>query len=853
MDGAPPLSSLLQALRMDGDFTRNVTAWWRAPARPARVVPLPEHLDARLREALAFRGVTGLYTHQAVALQAAGRGEHVAVVTPAASGKTLCYNLPVLDALLRDPAARALYIFPTKALAQDQLAELNALCTALPASPFRASPAAIYDGDTPAAQRRAIRQTARIVITNPDMLHLGILPQHTNWGDFLANLRFVVLDEMHTYRGVFGSHVANVLRRLRRLCRFYDSRPQFVCASATIANPQELAEKLLEAPVTLVGEEENGAPMGEKHFILYNPPLVDRALGLRRSAVLEAQRLAADFIAHGVQTIVFARSRLTTEVLLTYLREAAQRRGVGPERVRGYRGGYLPTQRREIETGLRSGQVRGVVATNALELGVDIGQMGAAVLTGYPGTIASTWQQAGRAGRRADVSAAILVASASPLDQYLVTHPRYFFARTPEQALINPDNLLILLAHVKCAARELPFREGETFGASDVTPLLEYLAEEQVVKKVGDTWYWLAEGYPAESVSLRAAGADNVAILDVSAGAPRAIGQVDRFSAPLLVHEGAIYLHEGEPYRVEKLDWEGGRAEVRAVAVDYYTEAKSSESVRVLDLFGEEEAGSLRKAHGQVAVVSRATGYRLVKRYTHETLGWGEIALPEQEMHTTAYWLSFPQEVVERLRVAGLWPEEVDYGPNWRQQRDAARARDGYRCRQCGAPERPDREHDVHHLRPFRAFGYVPGENTAYLEANSLDNLITLCHDCHQRAEAHARLRSGLAGLAYVLGELAPLYLMCDARDLGRVTEARSSFNGLPTITLYDRVPAGIGLAERLYELHDTLLAAAREAVEGCPCETGCPSCVGPVTEGDADAKRLTLALLAEALHAQGR
>ena len=849
MGDASALSYLLRALRMDDDFNKNVTAWWRVPARPAGTIPFPTYLDARLREALAARGITDLYTHQAAAIDALRGGGHVAVVTPAASGKTLCYNLLVADALLRDPLARALYLFPTKALAQDQLAELNALFAALPASPLGKSPAAVYDGDTPVAQRRAIRKTARIIITNPDMLHVGILPQHTNWGDFLANLRFVIVDEMHTYRGVFGSHVANVLRRLRRLCDFYGARPQFVCASATIDNPKELAERLLEAPVTLVDQEQNGAPTGEKHFILYNPPLVDRALGIRRSAVLEAQRLAADFIAHDVQTIVFARSRLTTEVLLTYLRDSAKARHLKPETVRGYRGGYLPTQRREIEAGLREGTVRGVVATNALELGIDIGQMGAAVLTGYPGTIASTWQQAGRAGRRADISVAILIASASPLDQYLVTHPRYFFERTPEQALINPDNDFILLEHAKCAAFELPFRVGEAFGESgDAAPLLEYLAEEKVVKQVGDTWYWLAEGYPAEKVSLRTAGAENVVILDVTSGTPQVIGQVDCFSAPRLVHEGAIYLHEGEPYQVDKLDWEGARAEVRAVAVDHYTEANISESVQVLDVFAQEDAGPTHKAHGEVAVISRATGYRVLKRYTHETLGWGEINLPEQEMQTTGYWLSLAPEVVERLRAAGAWLEEVDYGPNWSEQRNAARARDGYRCRQCGAPERPDREHDVHHVRPFRAFGYIPGQNTFYLEANSLDNLVTLCHDCHQRAEARQRLRSGLAGLAYVLRELAPLYLMCDPADLGSVTEARSAHNGLPTITLYDRIPAGIGFAARLYELHDALLAAAQESVRACPCETGCPACVGPVSEGDVDAKRLTSALLAEVL-----
>lgn len=842
------LTHVLQGFRMDPVISQGVTAWQPLPARQARTAPFPDGLDPRLIAALARRDIHCLYTHQAQATDAALRGENVAIVTPTASGKTLCYNLPILHALLNEPNARALYLFPTKALSQDQLAELGDFLEHLEESALPPALAAIYDGDTPKSRRKSIREGARLIITNPDMLHTGILPHHTLWADLFSNLRYVVLDELHTYRGVFGSHVANVLRRLRRICQFYGSSPQFICASATIANPQEHAERLLETSVTLV--DDNGAPMGEKHFILYNPPMVDQRLGIRRSAILEAQRLATEFIANGVQTIVFARARRTMEVLLTYLRDTVKERQINPEAIRGYRGGYLAEQRREIEAGLRSGEVRGVVATNALELGIDIGQLGAAVLTGYPGTIASTWQQAGRAGRRAGISVAILVASAAPLDQYLATHPRYFLERTPEQALVNPDNPLILLDHLRCAAFELPFVAEEGFGLlEDVERYLKFLAEEEVIKRVGPTWYWLAEGYPAESVSLRSAGAENVVIQDVGASPPLAIGEVDHFSAPSLVHKGAIYIHEGQTYQVETFDWEAGRADVRPVSVDYYTEATGSTRIRVLDLFEEADEGKTHRSHGEVAAISQVTGYKVVKRYTHEVLSWEDLTLPEQEMHTTGYWLHLPQKVVEQLRAAGVWfGDSQDYGPNWTAQRDQVRERDEFRCRKCSAPETSGRPHHVHHLRPFRSFGYIPGVNEAYIEANALDNLLTLCPTCHQRAESPHRERSALAGLAYILGQIAPLYLMCDPRDIGSAVEARSNFTGLPTITLYDQVPAGIGLAERLYEMHGDLLVAARELVRACGCYIGCPGCVGPVIESDLDAKRLTMTLLEDIL-----
>jgi len=840
------LPDVLSALRQDPVFMRCVTAWERIPTRPARFLPWPVGLDLRLIAAAHAEGIEQLYAHQVQALEATLAGRHVVLSTSTASGKTLAYNLPILDALLNDPAACALYLFPTKALAHDQLANLQSHISRLDA-PLAVRP---YDGDTPSSHRPAIRREARLLLTNPDMLHTGILPHHTRWARFFGNLRYIVLDELHTYRGVFGGHMANVLRRLRRVCHFYGSDPRFMCASATIANPRELAERLIEAPVTLV--DDDGAPRGEKHFILFNPPLVDPQLGIRRSAALAAKDIAVRFLQDDVQTIVFARARLTTEVLLGYVRDSVVVDGGDTQTVQGYRGGYLPNERRAIERGLRAGTVRGVVATNALELGVDIGQLSACVMAGYPGTVASAWQQAGRAGRRVGTSAAVLVASALPLDQYLITHPRYFFGRPVEQALLDPDNLVVLANHLACAAFELPFEAGEPFGGFDgADAVLDALAEEGTLHRRDGRYTWIGEGYPASGLSLRASTSDNIVIQDLGADPPQVIGQMDRPSAPVLIHTGAVYLHGGDTYVVEDLDWDGGIVRVRAAELDYYTRASSTTDVRVVEEHALCHTGvDTVKGYGEILVTTCATGYRKIKRYTHEVLAWQPIDLPEQQWRTVGYWLTLSEELTARLQQEGVLAPPVDYGPDWSAQRNAARARDGYVCRNCGAPEREGRQHDVHHVTPFRAFGYVPGVNEFYQLANRLDNLITLCPSCHRRVERARGARGALSGLAYLLQNLAPLYLMCDPGDLGSTVgraasaQVRAQETALPTITLYDRAPGGAGLSARLYELHDELLAAALDTLCRCPCADGCPGCVGPAGDVEPGSKARTRRLL---------
>jgi DEAD/DEAH box helicase domain-containing protein len=751
---AASLEDWLGYIKTDEELMANVTHWRTIPSRPAVSVPLPEDLHPIWKEGLRLRGVTELYAHQADAFRAARRGDHVVAVTPTASGKTLCYNLPVMQSLLENDEGRALYLFPTKALAQDQVAELQAVADLMGVDIKTHT----YDGDTPPTVRTAIRNAGHIVVTNPDMLHSAILPHHTKWVKLFENIKYIVIDEVHAYRGVFGSHVANVIRRLKRICRFYGSEPQFICASATIDNPREHAERLIGERVTLI--DNNGAPMGEKHIIFYNPPVVNRQLGIRRSSVLETRRLAALLLKQGVQTIVFARSRVRVELLLTYLQELVKDK-LGDKSIRGYRGGYLPKLRREIERGLRSGEIRGVVSTNALELGIDIGQLQACVLNGYPGTIASTWQQSGRAGRRQESSVTFMVASSNPLDQYMIQNPDFFFNRPPERALIHPDNLLILIDHVKCAAYELPFKRGDTFGGEKLEDMMEFLVEERVLHYANDRWFWMEQSFPAHNISLRSAAQENFVIIDMTTSDHRVLGEVDRFSAPTLIHEEAIYIHEGVQFQVEKLDYPEKKAYVREVDVEYYTDANLAVELKVLHVDKETTSGELLRQYGEVTVNAKATIFKKIRLGTHENIGSGPIHLPEEELHTSSYWFSFSDEAA------------------------ATRSKN--------------------------------------------------------------EMQFALLGIANVLVHIAPLYLMCDPFDIRVVPQVKAIHSQKPTIYFYDRYPGGIGLSERLYDVHDELIKRARTLITSCSCMSGCPACVGPIEEVGLLGKEQALALLKEA------
>ncbi len=751
------IGEYIEKLRNDPFFMKNVTAWRVMPERKAVYGKYPESLDSRVIEVLRGKGIEKPYIHQSQAIEAAIAGRDFVVVTPTASGKTLCYNVPVLDSILKDESARALYLFPTKALSSDQVAELYSMIEDMGAD----VKAYTYDGDTPASARSAIRQAGHVVVTNPDMLHQGILPHHAKWVKLFENLRYVVIDEIHAYRGVFGSNLANVLRRLRRICAFYGSNPTFICCSATIRNPKELAETMTGREMLLI--DQNGAPAGERHVVFYNPPVVNAQLGIRAGSIPETRNIAAGMLKAGVQNIVFARARLTVEVLVRYLKDMVRDPLGNAGKVRGYRGGYLPTQRREIERELRAGNITTVVSTNALELGIDIGQLDACVLCGYPGTIASTWQQAGRAGRRGSVSLLVVVANSSPLDQYIINHPDYFFEQSSEQALINPDNLYILLNHVKCAAYELPFEDGERYADLEDTPdLLGYLEDQSILRQVSGRYYWMAEEFPQAGINLRSASDQNFLIIDITDPKKhRVIGEMDRFTVPMLLHQYAIYMHEGTQYQVEKLDFDDKKGYVRRVDVGYYTDADLTTSLKVLDEFESEETGPWQRARGEVLVSSIVTVFKKIKFDTHENLGWGPVTLPELEMQTTACWWTLPDEMEARF----------------------------------------ERE----------------------------------------------PLKNAMIGLAHLIRHIAPMHLMCAPQDINVVYHVKDPFTGKPTIYLYDSVPGGIGLSDRVYEMESVLLKRALEMLRECPCTDGCPSCVG-ATAGSG-AKFTLIKILKELLN----
>jgi DEAD/DEAH box helicase domain-containing protein len=812
------IEKVLEFFRDENRWGRDVAHWKRIPPKPPEYGPWPENLHPDIVRIVQSRGIENLYSHQTEAVSKSLEGKHVVVVTPTASGKTYCYNLPVLQRICANPEARALYIFPTKALSQDQMLELHDFSSQL----NREIKVFTFDGDTPPNARKAIRKSGHIVVTNPDMLHSGILPHHTNWIKLFENLETIVIDEVHQYRGIFGSHMANVLRRLGRICEFYGVSPRFICCSATIANPRELVEELVGEQFDLV--DKSGAPSGEKHVVFYNPPVINEELGIRASSIKAASRISARLIATGAQTITFARSRKRVEVITTYLRRFMARLRRDPKVIQGYRGGYLPLERREIERGVKSGEIRGVVSTNALELGIDIGQLEAAVLAGYPGTVASTWQQGGRAGRRATTSLIVVVMSSSPLDQYLAANPDFFFSSSPEHGIVNPDNLFILSAHLKCAAFELPFEDLEKFGALDVQPVLDFLAEERVLKHTGGRYYYSSDTYPAEEVSLRTADPCNFVILNLSRN-NITLGEVDYASAPEMIHEEAVYLHRTQTFIIEKLDWENRRAYAREADVDYYTDAVTKRDIRVLAsnleeevLLGEGGLEPLEKDYepphileaqaalerdlnqpreqvleapsrdvdnviflnrggeteievgsedrlaihtwGEVSVTTLVSKFKKIRFETHENVGFGEVHLPEQELQTEAYWISFEPWLEKALKSRGL------------------------------------------------------------------------------------SLGGAVRALASALSSVAPLHVMCDPRDIRSVPMVKSPFMTRPTIFLYDYYPGGIGLGRKVYEMRERVWRSASSLIRGCHCGHGCPSCVGPPVEVGESGKSSALFLI---------
>lgn len=826
-----PVVSALQALRSSSDLMAQVMAWCTLSPRPANLIRLPDWLTPALRRALGRSNVLELYRHQALALAQIREGHDVIVATPTASGKSLVYLIPTLAALERDPKATALYLFPTKALARDQLGSLNAYAEVAGLG----RPARAYDGDTASRERSIARETARVLVTNPDMLHVGILPRHPRWQRFWAGLQYVVLDEAHQYRGVFGSHVANVLRRLQRVCAFYGSRPQIICCSATVGNPRELAMSLTGRDVRVVSED--GAPAAERTLVLVNPPMANSALGVRQPASQAALPIVRVLLEHGVQTIVFVRSRLAAELVTAQLRQ--EMAGIcDPVFIRAYRSGYRPTERRAIERALAGGEMRCVVATSALELGVDIGGMSAAVLIGYPGSIASTWQRAGRAGRRERASAVFMVAGNTPVDQYVISHPEFLLGRSPERALLNPDNLPVLLSHLRCAAYELPLSPSEGFGGEDLATILDFLSEQGECRPSARGWLWVGRDYPAGRVTLRSVESEVFTLIDTSTDSHQVIGTLDGLGAVLLAHPGAVYWHDGEQYLVEDVHASARRIGIRRVTLPYYTRATCDTQVSVQRVWAERRAGAARVLEGEVRVTTRVIGYRRISLESGEVLKKVPLQMPERELCTDATWILVDEPLLDELASRDLYRSPVvTRGASWPRQRDLARERDGFCCRFCGAPEADGRQHHVHHLEPFRSFGWLPGRNERDVAANDLVNLVTLCDACHARVERTVANNSTLAGLAYGLSNLLPVHLMCDARDLGTYVDAQGAETGGATIMVYDRIAGGVGLSAAAAPLLPDLLTEVADHVTRCLCAAGCPACIGADAAEDRYAK----------------
>jgi DEAD/DEAH box helicase domain-containing protein len=833
------IDDFVHELKTHKSYTDTLVSEQELPAQEAIWEDVPSYIDAAIRDTLGKTGVSRLYRHQAEAIQCVLHGGNIVLSTGVASGKSLAYQVPIMQTLLVNPNARALLIYPTKALAQDQQHKMDNYLALLGQASGRhkAYHTGIYDGDTPSGKRALIRKQASLIFTNPDMLHLGIMPHHTMWTALFANLKYVIIDEVHIYRGVFGSHLGNVIRRLKRIASFYGSNPVFICTSATLSNAREFTERLLESAVTLF--DQDASPHGRRYFHIINPPMINKELGIRKSSMIECVSLANRCLNSSAQTLLFTISRRSAELLFIYLRDKSRQ----PDKIRSYRSGYLPEQRRAIERQLRERELDLVISTNALELGIDIGGLDSVLLNGYPGSICGTRQQAGRAGRKGNSSFAALIAASTALDQYICQHPSYLWDKSPEQALIDPDNPEILKSHLLCAVFEMAMLETDGFGAlsaQQIAPYLHFLLQEGKIRKVGNRYTGVLETYPAGEISLRNAPGQFL----INHG-DDLIGVVDEASAYWMAHPEAIYLQNGDTFLVNKLDLENRKIEVEPIRTNYYTQANRRTGIELLDLLESEDITGGKKYFGKVEVTTQITGFKKLRWFTQEVIGYGELDLPPTHLKTDAWWLGINPDVVKRIKDLGLWRNEAnDYGKGWDAVKQLIRTRDQNRCRHCGAAE-GEKPFDVHHIVPFRKF------EKAEL-ANHPENLITLCARCHRLAEQQVHIQSGMAALSYLLVNLAPFFLMCDREDLGVHSEDDSPLGeDRPVVVIYDNVPGGIGLSKKLYEISPLLLREAYILVKNCPCSEGCPACTGPVAENGLGAKQHALAILAELLDKQ--
>lgn len=824
------LPELIQYWKDSDQFIQNVNYWGESPGKEPQIIDFPSTLNPSIRSAIENSGISKLYRHQRLAWDSYQQGFNLCIATGTSSGKSLVYNLAVFNELKANNKSTALYIFPTKALSQDQKVNIDSFN-------IQELKVGLYDGDTKGDKRVAIRKSSNIILTNPDMLNVGILPRHNNWKEFIENLRVVVIDEIHTYRGVFGSHVANVISRLSRIAKYYGSNPCYILTSATINNPKQHAENLISGEVRLIVD--NSAGSGKKHFLIYNPPILNRDLGIRESVFDSTLKITKDLSDFNIQSIVFGKSRKIVENLNIAFKRLIQ--DEDNHSIRAYRSGYLPESRREIENDIREGTAQIVFATNALELGIDYGGIDAIVMSGYPGSIASTLQQSGRAGRKSNESLSIFIASPNPIDQFIVNNPQYLVSGSPESALINPRHLSIAFQHFKASIFELPLTEDLPFNHlsdENADELLKLLSTNKIISTKKKSYYWIGAKYPSSEISLRTTTNNTFQIILASqVGNTPNLGTIDFNSVDFLVHPGAVYLHDGKTFKVVDLDFDTSTVKVEKFEGQYITQSSMDSIASILEKLSIIESNQLETGLGELLVTRQVTSYKRIDSISGRVLERIPLSLPKRDLFTHGLWFSLKAPLIANLESRDLWRNDrLNYGPSWKSLRAFILARDKHICQNCFDPDRSTLLH-VHHRIPFRSFA-----NPA--DANHPANLISLCPACHQLAENHLLLRSGLAGISYLLRHVASIFLMCDLNDLSVFYEPNfKEIDGNPTIVLYENIPGGLGFCEELYHHRNTIIDKSISIIENCPCNTGCPSCVGPGGSEGSGGKKEALAI----------
>jgi len=815
-------------------IARNIKYCWELPAYEGLFADFPSELPDDVITILRKLNVNQLFFHQAECIETIFAGHNTIISTGTASGKSLCYQIPILTSHLTDHKSTSLLLYPTKALSNDQgksFIEISEVLEQQKKEKFRIG---IYDGDTPTGVRKAIRNNSDVLITNPDMLHLGILPHHPTWERFISRLKYVVIDEAHVYSGIFGSHFINLIRRLKRITSYYGSSPQYILSSATIAKPKIFAQKLLEDEV--VAFEKDNSPRGKRNFYFYNPPLINQSLGIRKSTTDAAITISNHLLSNGYQTILFAKSRIAVEMIYKKIKNLNQ----DIQAIAPYRSGYTKEERKEIEDGLKNNELDLVISTIALELGIDMGMVDAILMHGYPGSITRFLQQAGRAGRNNKESFCIMVASSAPVDQYIIQHPEFVELNTPEEIFFNPDNPYILFSHIKNAAFELPIQNSEGFGSlafNKLKPFIDILRKTRIIYSDGEKHFWTSEQYPASEISLRSIGGTPIQLFFHKNDTLMRLGEIDVQSAKKFVHPGAVYLHKGEPFIVENLDASTALMH-SAVDIPFFTKPILEIKSIIENIRETSENAKAIKGFGEVTVTEHVTGYKRIKWESNNELGREKLDLSPDILETRGFWIQFTENITSIMQNTLLFAiKPINYGSQWVKFRNKILNRDNFTCQSCGIPLNKSTLH-IHHKIPVRTFSAVS-------KAHHPENLIALCPRCHKMAEMNQRIRSTLSGLGFGLKYLIPAFVRCSPGDIGFTSDKKiKSSKDLPGIMVYDQFPGGIGLSHAAFKMIDRILIALKEQIDSCPCEDGCPSCVGPGGENGLGAKKSVEKLL---------